>query len=119
VRARVPVVNLDGSDTAAGVVLTVAQPSLVAATIARLLTDTAFAAGRQFRATYQARSTLGTVAYMSPEQVTAKSSINVRMCSRSAWCFMRWPLAFFHFQAKLQAQSLGPFLNRDPVAPRC
>ncbi len=59
VRARVPVVNLDGSDTAAGVVLTVAQPSLVAATIARLLTDTAFAAAARNRASRGAQLRVG------------------------------------------------------------
>jgi len=69
VRARVPVVNLDGSDTAAGVVLTVAQPSLVAATIARLLTDTAFAAAARNRASRGAQLRSGhrmKVAFVTP-----------------------------------------------------
>jgi serine/threonine protein kinase len=44
-------------------------------------------------------STLGTVAYMSPEQFEARNWMPVQTCSRSGWCCTKWQRAHCHFVA--------------------
>ena len=51
----------------------------------------------------------------------SKSALNLwtraRIYSRSAWCFMKWPPASCHFEAKARGAIFDSILNSAPVPP--
>ena len=61
-------------------------------------------------------SALGTIAYMSPEQVRAQDSMPAPICSRSASCCTRWRPVRCPFQGDSPGVIFDGILNRAPAS---
>ena len=62
-------------------------------------------------------STLGTVAYMSPEQVKGRNSTGARICSRSEWCCTKCSTGTLPFRGDTSGIIFDSILHGTPVAP--
>ena len=61
-------------------------------------------------------TTLGTVAYMSPEQAEARNWTRAAICSRLAWCSTRWRPGALPFRGETSAMIFEAILNaRRPL----
>ena len=69
------------------------------------------------RATNPPGAALGTVSYMSPEQVRAKSSIPARTCFLSAWCFYEMATGLLAFRGESSGVIAEAILNATPTPP--
>jgi len=60
---------------------------------------------------------MGTVAYMSPNKLSARSSMRAPTCSASAWFSTRWPPAQRAFAGVTSAAVFDGILHKAPVSP--